>query len=217
MTRVLGIDPGVTTGIALVAFPDDWDPSMSEAKGSNSLIVVDTAEIASTDLHRGEPWAVKRIVTRITTSWAHHVVFEDFILRSDARQQDRTLLAPVRITSMVLGFLTGHSLALPGISGLVPDLDSGEYPPEWDIEPSGALRWVYTRAPESDPVRLHRSYLDSNPRHYASLSFQQPSMAKTTVTDERLRRWGGWVKGQKHSRDAIRHAITFYLNKHNSL
>ena len=40
---------------------------------------------------------------------------------------------------------------------------------------------------------------------------QQPSMAKTTVTDERLQRWGFYRRegGLKHARDADRHAITF--------
>lgn len=40
---------------------------------------------------------------------------------------------------------------------------------------------------------------------------QQPSMAKTTVTDERLRSWGLYRRdgGLRHARDADRHAITF--------
>jgi hypothetical protein len=41
--------------------------------------------------------------------------------------------------------------------------------------------------------------------------WQQASLAKTTVTDERLRSMGLWVKGGKgHHRDAIRHAVTAY-------
>jgi hypothetical protein len=40
---------------------------------------------------------------------------------------------------------------------------------------------------------------------------QQPSMAKSTVTDERLKRWGYYRRdgGMNHARDADRHAITF--------
>lgn len=38
---------------------------------------------------------------------------------------------------------------------------------------------------------------------------QQPSMAKSTATDERLKEWGLWEKGQPHARDAIRHGVTF--------
>jgi len=33
------------------------------------------------------------------------------------------------------------------------------------------------------------------------------SQAKSTVTDERLRRWGLWTKGSAHERDACRHLI----------
>lgn len=40
---------------------------------------------------------------------------------------------------------------------------------------------------------------------------QQPSLAKTTATDERLQSWGFYRRdgGLKHARDADRHAITF--------
>lgn len=40
---------------------------------------------------------------------------------------------------------------------------------------------------------------------------QQPSLAMTAVTDERLKAWGYWnpLVGQEHARDAVRHAITW--------
>lgn len=38
---------------------------------------------------------------------------------------------------------------------------------------------------------------------------QQPSLAKSTATDERLRKWGLYRPGSEHARDATRHAITF--------
>lgn len=40
---------------------------------------------------------------------------------------------------------------------------------------------------------------------------QSPSLAKTTVTDDRLKRWGFYRRegGMRHARDADRHAITF--------
>lgn len=40
-------------------------------------------------------------------------------------------------------------------------------------------------------------------------TLQQPSEAKTTVTDERLKLWGFWAPGSRHARDADRHALTF--------
>jgi hypothetical protein len=42
----------------------------------------------------------------------------------------------------------------------------------------------------------------------ATLHFQSRTLAFTTVTDERLKRWGLWVKGSDHVRAALRHAIT---------
>ncbi|AXH50337.1 RuvC-like resolvase [Gordonia phage NatB6] len=38
---------------------------------------------------------------------------------------------------------------------------------------------------------------------------QQPSEAKTTITDERLKQWGLWASGSRHARDADRHALLF--------
>lgn len=38
---------------------------------------------------------------------------------------------------------------------------------------------------------------------------QQPSLAKSTATDDRMKEWGLWIPGQPHARDALRHGITF--------
>lgn len=38
---------------------------------------------------------------------------------------------------------------------------------------------------------------------------QQASLAKSTVTDERLKKWNLWVTGMPHARDALRHGVTF--------
>jgi hypothetical protein len=38
---------------------------------------------------------------------------------------------------------------------------------------------------------------------------QTPSEAIGTVTDDRLRRWGLYRRGQPHARDALRHAVHF--------
>lgn len=37
--------------------------------------------------------------------------------------------------------------------------------------------------------------------------WQMPSMAKTTATDDRLKRWGLWQSGKPHANDAIRHGV----------
>ncbi len=36
---------------------------------------------------------------------------------------------------------------------------------------------------------------------------QQPSQAKSVVTDDRLKSWGLWMRGSRHVRDANRHII----------
>lgn len=36
---------------------------------------------------------------------------------------------------------------------------------------------------------------------------QTPSQAKTVITKDRLRALGGWVRGQEHARDALRHLL----------
>lgn len=61
------------------------------------------------------------------------------------------------------------------------------------------------------PVRLNAAFrycLGRDRRVY----LQQPSLAKTTITDERLRVMGYWdnTKGEVHARDAIRHNFTFW-------
>lgn len=40
--------------------------------------------------------------------------------------------------------------------------------------------------------------------------YQQPAEAKRLFTDERLREFGWWAKGEEHARDALRH-LGFYL------
>jgi hypothetical protein len=36
-----------------------------------------------------------------------------------------------------------------------------------------------------------------------------PSLAMSTVPDDRQKRWGFWVPGKEHARDAVKHNITF--------
>lgn len=41
--------------------------------------------------------------------------------------------------------------------------------------------------------------------------FNMASTAKGFVTDEKLKKWGMWQPGMRHSRDAIRHGVYFTL------
>jgi len=42
-------------------------------------------------------------------------------------------------------------------------------------------------------------------------TMQTAQIAKQFVTDEKLKSWGLWEKGQKHARDSIRHGIYWML------
>jgi hypothetical protein len=65
---------------------------------------------------------------------------------------------------------------------------------------NAALRYGLHVATGGNPIKKRRNVLN-----------QLPSLAKTTMTDERLT-YGGYLeatRGQPHARDAIRHAFTF--------
>jgi hypothetical protein len=44
------------------------------------------------------------------------------------------------------------------------------------------------------------------PRYFV---LQQPSLAMTTITDQRQRDMGLWIPGKEHARDATKHVLTF--------
>jgi hypothetical protein len=43
----------------------------------------------------------------------------------------------------------------------------------------------------------------------SGIVYQSPSQAKRFATDQRIKRWGLWVKGSDHVRDALRHCCTY--------
>ena len=47
--------------------------------------------------------------------------------------------------------------------------------------------------------------------HDVPLIKQQPQVAKGFCTDDKLKSWGFWMKGQPHVRDAIRHGCYYIL------
>lgn len=100
------------------------------------------------------------------------------------------------------------------IARLIREVQGLDYPngpavigEAWDID----TRFKSTDQETLSPVRLgamlmllqHQKLLGD-----ATLHFQPRSLAKSTATDTRLKRWGLYVPGSDHQRDAIRHAIT---------
>lgn len=62
------------------------------------------------------------------------------------------------------------------------------------------------------PVRMTSAIttaLEFTPGDYQLEVMQSPSNAKTTMTDDRLRRLGLWLPGQPHARDATRHLVLY--------
>ena len=47
--------------------------------------------------------------------------------------------------------------------------------------------------------------------HQIPIVYQMASLAKGFVTDNKLKSWGMWKRGQRHARDAIRHGIYYLL------
>lgn len=64
------------------------------------------------------------------------------------------------------------------------------------------------------PVRISSRFQDrlyTSERSGLLVPAQQPSLAMSTVTDDRLKTWGLYAPtaGKPHARDALRHALTF--------
>lgn len=47
--------------------------------------------------------------------------------------------------------------------------------------------------------------------HNIPVVLQMADTAKSFVTDDKLKEWGMWIKGQEHARDAIRHGVYWLL------
>jgi hypothetical protein len=65
-----------------------------------------------------------------------------------------------------------------------------------------------------DPIRvtsameaLSLHLLNGELRPWVRFELQLPTEAKRYVTNERMRRWGAWVVGSEHKRDATRHML----------
>ena len=68
---------------------------------------------------------------------------------------------------------------------------------------------VSTQAGALAPVRIGAMLAYVAAECGCEIEYQMASMGKTTVTNERLKRWGLWQVGKPHARDAIRHLVTY--------
>lgn len=129
---------------------------------------------------------------------------------------------PSQITEWDYGLITGRepeqALAIARLAREIQSLTYKVGPAivseDWDITPTND-----TTDPESlSPVRInamlsllyHQTHMEGTVKVSwlgdATLHFQQRTMAKTTATDERLKKWGLYSTSP-HTRDATRHAV----------
>jgi len=147
---VFAVDPGETTGWAVVSVPP-------ESLLDRSINLLEDMEFDCGQLTGSEDAQAERLCD-LAITFDGPVIIEDFTLRQF--RMDRSLLSPVRVTAKL----------------------------EYDIY------LVNKDVGKESQIRIKK---------------QQPSLAKSTATDARLKEWGLWEVGAPHARDAIRHAVTF--------
>lgn len=69
------------------------------------------------------------------------------------------------------------------------------------------------------PIRLEAMLRFGLAQKWSSVKLerQTPSQAKSTITNDRLRRLGLWRSGSAHERDAIRHLVTYIRRQRSSI
>lgn len=158
--RVMGIDPGGTTGWAIIG-DDNGEPELEDSGQVNGEDIVDQG----LDMNVGGMYEFDRAqclaLMAIVMEWRPDLIaVEDFILRPTGNAQ-RAGLTPIRLIAML------------------------------EV-------WLFEVMPETEDW------------WEPDLVYQTASLAKTTITDDRLKRAGWWVKGMPHARDAVRHAALGY-------
>lgn len=134
-----------------------------------------------------------------TTGWAVISVHPDALLEPDVLILDN-------ITHFAFGEITGTEYEqVDRMAELADDWPGAALV----LEDFIVRRFDMSRAALA-PVRLNAAFrYIMSPGRYVNL--QQPQLAKTTITDERLRRIGYWERtsAMPHARDSIRHGFTF--------
>lgn len=201
---VIGYDPGGTTGWCLISmYPEAVNPGYR---------ILDNVVFWTCGQFVGSALAQGREMALLAAAWPNAViVVEDFILR--AYRQDRILLEPVRVTE-------SFAASLAALEQAICCGQWAKHKCSNDIHLMGSR-------PRSQAIGQNGVTLAHGGYH-----LQQPSLAMTTITDERLqsaeramvlgaggRGSGGLggvglgfysaTRGLPHARDAVRHCLTF--------
>jgi hypothetical protein len=207
LLTIIAYDPGGTTGWGLLSlYPEAVNPGY---RILDNVVFWTCGQFVGSVLSQGRQMAL------LAAAWpTATLVFEDFILRTF--RMDRVLLDPVRVTESALASLAA--------------LEQAVCCSQWakhrcgnDIQLNGY------------PPRSHEAYVDKGavlPGTENGYHLQQPGLAMSTLTDERLKAaedamsaargtagasgLGGVglgfhsaTKGLPHARDAVRHMLTF--------
>lgn len=189
---LLAFDPGGTTGWAV------FDVHRDAIMQPNTSLVPHirhwtAGEITGSDEEQGVE------IFALLDAWPYAaVVREDFILRSASRTMSRELLSPVRIGTLIDWLV--FSAQNRHVAGKVRGKEQSDV---YEMGPRGGSGGV---AAERDG-RGARARMQAAGTGSGIVLKQQPSLAKTYATDERLRSAGFYVVGSDHARDAVRHAL----------
>ncbi len=195
-------DPGGTTGWALLSlYPEALTPGY---RILDNVVFWTCGQFVGPSVRQGREMAL------LAAAWPTAVIgFEDFILRT--MRMDRVLLEPVRVTESAIASLAALEQAVCcgqwAKHRCTNEIKLNDYPPR------------------TAEARVKEGKLVGAPGYH----LQQPSLAMSTMTDERLldaeqamlrgKGAGGLggaglgfysaTKGLPHARDAVRHALTF--------
>jgi len=183
----MGVDPGVTTGLAWGVFPvrGGIKYRIEKRKKSGAVQLTHREVLEEVQGAWSPELAMGLVIARLWIEFAGRcveagirpvLVIENFVLRiGKGGTSDRSGLAPVRVTAAIetaVWLVVGEA----GLSMLGAERDDSL---SWDG--LAGEQWLWT------------------PR------MQTPSEAKGFATNERLKRWGLWEVGKPHARDAWRH------------
>ena len=180
----MAIDPGGTTGIAFGVVPLKADSTAAAFKAGDWISEEVYGTASEQALYIWNAWAEWLDVLDSRKVGLPIMVRESFQLRPNKAHgagSDPQMLAPVRV--------------LAGIDALM-----GEY----GVATAGERETLWKSRYDAMMI-AGASPDDASGGVTAWRTRDQTPSERTVVSNDRLKRWGLWVKGSDHERDAVRH------------